>query len=210
MLTVISCKSSNLPQASFEGRHETVVAIPYISPDRVARVAAVLQRRTDRDALLVLAEDDLRQGFIKTANMVFARTDSAYFCYLAEDVFPGHFWLEYALNPMKKTGAGLLAFSDGSFFGSVAAFGMVKREWVTTLYPEKCLFYPGYTSHCADTELSVIAERTRNLIFNPNALMVEVDYEKHLKRHNADDEALYARRHANCFDGLIPFPPPPL
>lgn len=203
MLTVITCKSSHITRMNFADGYETVIVMPCITPDLALKVAGVLQERTERDALLVLAEDDARLGFIMTANMVFARTRSAYFGYLAEDVFPGYYWLEYALDPLRKTGAGLLAFSDGRFFGKLATFGLVKRAWVNTLYQGKCLFYPEYKAHFGDTELSVIAERTKNLIYNPSALMIEVDYEKHRKANNAADEQLYRRRESSGFGGLI-------
>lgn len=208
MLSLLELKSSRLAQEDMGGQHETVVVIPYISPERVSQLAVVLRERTEKDALLVMVEDDARLGFIMTANMVFARTRSQYFCYLAEDAFPGYYWLEYGLEPQEKTGAGLLGFSDGRFFGKLAAFGLARREWVTALYGGKCLFFPGYKSHFGDTELSVIAERTRNLVFNPNALMMEVDYEKHHKANNPDDEALYRQRAASGFSGLLPPLPP--
>lgn len=204
MLTVVTCKSSSLATARFADGHETVLVMPYISPEPAAQAAGVLRERTEKDALLVLAEDDARLGFIMTANMVFARTRSTWFGYLAEDVFPGYYWLEYALAPLRKTNAGLLAFSDGRFFGKLAAFGLARRAWVNTLYKGKCLFYPEYASHFGDTELSVIAGRTRNLVYNPNALMIEVDYEKHRKANNAADEELYLRREASGFGGLLP------
>ena len=203
-LTIVTCKSSALAPLRFAGDHETVIVMPCIAPDRAARVAEVLHERTGQGALLILAEDDARLGFIMTANMVFARTRSAYFGYLAEDVFPGYFWLEYALEPLRATGAGLLAFSDGRFFGKLATFGLARRAWINTLYQGKCLFYPGYSAHYGDTELSVIAERTRNLVYNPNALMIEVDYDKHRKANNPADEQLYRQREASGFGGLLP------
>lgn len=208
MLDIMTTATSRIETLREDTRREVVIVIPYITKERIVRVTGVLQRRTEAEGLLLLVEDDKRLGFIATANLAYAKTRSDYFCYLAEDVFPGYYWLEYALDAMRKTGAGLLAFNDGRFFGKLAAFGLVRRMWAKTLYGGNTVFYPGYTSHFADTELSVIAAQTRNMVHNPNALMMEVDYEKHLHPNNADDGKLYAWRAQTGFDGLIaPFLP---
>jgi len=41
-------------------------------------------------------------------------------------------------------------------------------------------------------------------VFNPNALLIEVDYEKHTKANDPADDALYKARLATNFQGLIP------
>ena len=66
-----------------------------------------------------------------------------------------------------------------------------------------CVFYPGYHSHFADTELTAIAFMTDQLIFNPMALLMEVDYEKHRKGHRQADVRLYETRRAQGFGGLV-------
>ena len=114
----------------------------------------------------------------------------------------GH-WISH----VKKTHCGLLAFNEGRFFGTLAVFGLAKRAWLNTVY-EKCLFYPKYTSHFGDTELSAIAFATNNLAANPNAILVEVDYDKGLHPNNQDDAILYRQRAATGFDGRVtPFTP---
>lgn len=203
MLDIATTNTSTIESFEDHSRHDVVIVLPYITEDRARLTQAVLRERTKHGGLLVLANDDKRLGFIATANAVYARTRSEYFCYLAEDVFPGCYWLEYAMATMRKSGAGLLAFSDGRFFGRIAAFGLLRREWAQTLYGGP-FFYPGYASHFADTELSVIAAQTGSLVYNPNAILLEIDYEKHMHPNNADDEALYTRRAASGFDGKIP------
>jgi hypothetical protein len=70
------------------------------------------------------------------------------------------------------------------------------------------LFHPEYKSHFADTELSVIASKTEKLFYNPKAILLEVDYDKHLHGNNPEDEALYRKRARTGFDGKIaPFVP---
>ncbi|MCL1940204.1 MAG: hypothetical protein FWG04_06035 [Desulfovibrionaceae bacterium] len=60
---------------------------------------------------------------------------------------------------MQKENAGLLAFNDGCFFGSLAAFGLVDRQWTDSFYGGKTLFYPHYKKTYCDTELTDIARK---------------------------------------------------
>jgi len=184
--------------------HETVVMVlPYIDQAMAERAEAILCRRAEQDGLLVLVDDDERMGFIRVANFVYLRTRSPLFGYLAQDAFPGMYWLREGVRLLERTGKGLLAFNEGRFFGTLAAFGLARRAWLARLY-RNMLFYPGYHSQYGDTELSAIAYATGQLVFNPNALLIEVDYEKHAKANHAGDDALYKARLATGFDGLIP------
>ncbi|WP_419786095.1 hypothetical protein [Pseudodesulfovibrio sp.] len=203
MLESVFVKSSEF--GSFEPlAHETVIMVlPYIDQAQVDRAEPILRLRAEQDGLLVLVDDDERMGFIKVANFVYARTRSPYFGYLAQDAYPGMYWLREGVQLLERTGAGLLAFNEGRFFGTLAAFGLVRRDWVNRLY-HNMLFYPGYHSQYGDTEISAIAYATHQLVFNPNALLVEVDWEKHTKANNAEDDALYKTRLETGFDGRIP------
>jgi len=203
MLESLFLQSSNF--ASFEPvRHaEVVLVLPFIDRDLALRAEEVLRVRANHSGLLVLVEDDERLGFIRVANFVYSRTASPFFGYLAQDAFPGMYWLEQGMKAIMGSQAGLLAFNEGRFFGTVAAFGLARRAWIATLY-RHMLFYPGYRTHCADTELTAIAYAKDQLIFTPNALLVEVDYRKHAKPNDPDDERLYRERLATGFGGLIP------
>jgi len=166
-----------------------------------------MKTRTKQEGLLLVVEDDLRLGFIMVSNLVYTKTVSRYFCYVAQDAYPGQFWLDYGLNAIKTTNGGLLSFNDGRFFGRIAVFGLADRQWIDTIY-KGLLFYPKYKSHYGDTELSVIAVCTNKLVFDPNCLLIEVDYEKHLGKNNPDDERLYRERAEAGFDGRVsPFTP---
>lgn len=202
MLTSIFTKSSQF--GSFEPvQHDDVVLVlPYIDHEQAVRVEQVLRLRANHPGLLVLVDDDERMGFIRVANFIYARSKSPLFGYLAQDAYPGMYWLEQGVNVMKKSQAGLMAFNEGRFFGTVAAFGLASRAWLSSLY-HNMLFYPGYKSQYGDTELSAIAYEQNQFIFNPNALLVEVDYEKHEKANDPDDDRLYKERLASGFDGRI-------
>lgn len=203
MLQSVFTKSSDF--ASFEplAHEEVVLVLPYIDHVLAVKVEEILRVRANHSGLLVLVDDDERMGFIQVANFVYRRTRSPFFGYLAQDAYPGMYWLEQGMNALKQSKGGLTAFNDGRFFGTVAAFGLARRSWLSTLY-RNMLFYPGYKSQYGDTELSAIAFAQNTFVFNPNALLIEVDYEKHHRVNDKDDDALYKARLATHFDGLAP------
>lgn len=207
MLDVKITTSSGLHCLPAPRPYEVIIVMPMIDRALAAKASEVMKQRTQENGLLLLVEDDLRLGFIMVCNIVYAKTSSTYFAYVAQDAYPGEFWLDYGLETIKKHKCGLLAFNDGRFFGKVAVLGLVDRTFANSLY-KNFVFYPKYKSHYADTELSVIALSTSNLVYNPNAVLIEVDYEKHLHRNNNEDEKLYTERAKTGFNGLIsPFIP---
>lgn len=224
MLEVRHVRTSELSAFQDDTPHESVVIMPSTRVTLARRAADVMVARTQSSGLLVIAEDDLRIGFIATANMVYAKTASRYAAYVAQDAFAGYYWLETGIRTLKESGSGLLAFNDGRFFGRLAAFGLVDRQWAAGLYG-RFLFYPRYKRHYADTELSDVALLTGKMAYNPHAMMVEIDYGKHLgtaeKRaetvieyNNTDslgadpDGTLYVERALKGFDGKVaPFVP---
>ncbi|EPR37049.1 hypothetical protein dsx2_0992 [Desulfovibrio sp. X2] len=202
MLQIITARTSELSNLGPVRHEDAVFVLPFIDGELAHRLADVLVRRALHSGLLVLVEDDERLGFMKVANFVCSRSSSRYFGYLAQDAFPSDGWLRAALATMDSTGGSLLAFNDGRFHGTLAVFGMARRTWLEGLY-HKFLFFPGYQSHFGDTELSAIAIHQDSLVYNPGCVMLEVDYEKHRKGNNPDDEALYRTREAGRFGGLI-------
>lgn len=207
MLDLKTIKSSTLQRLQLSSSYEVIIVMPMIDVALAKKASEVMKRRTKQTGLLLLVEDDMRIGFIMVTNLVYAKTESRYFAYVAQDAYAGEFWLDYALDTIKKSNCGLFAFSEGRFFGKIAVFGLAYRQWVNTIY-KKFIFYPQYKSHFADTELSVIAAQTSNLVFNPNALLMEADYEKHLHGNNPDDHRLYIERAQTGFNGIIaPFTP---
>lgn len=207
VLESVFVKSSEIVSREHFHHDMAVLVLPTIDHDAAVRVDDILRRRAWADGLLVVVDDDLRLGFIKVANLVFARSHSKYFGYLAEDAFPGDGWLKCALFTLENSDASLLAFNDGRFHGNLAVFGLVSRAWARQLY-HNCLFYPGYTRHFGDTELSVLSRMLGKMTYNPNCLMAEVDYSKHVKLVDEQDEALYRQRARTGFGGLVePFEP---
>lgn len=207
MLEVHRLAISGIASAGPLSHHRAVLVLPFIDEGLALRAGDVLSRRALADGLLLLVEDDLRLGFIQVANLVYSRSTSEYFGYVAEDAFPGEGWLKCGLYTLDQTGAGLLAFNDGRFYGNLAVFGLVRRTWARRLY-RNFLFYPGYKRHFADTELSAISRELGQMTFNENCLLMEVDYDKHAKRNDPQDDALYRERARSGFGGLVaPFDP---
>ena len=104
-------------------------------------------------------------------------------------------WLKIAHDELERTGKSLLAFNDGKWFGRLAGFGMVRGAWAKSNYASGNLFFEGYKSHYADNEITELGKRQHQLAFNPNALLIEVDYNK-LSRWQSDqaDKSLFAQR----------------
>jgi len=202
MLESVFLKSSAIESVKGLAHDEVICVLPYINHALAVRLEEVLRVRAKQAGLLLLVEDDARLGFMMVANLAYSWTRSLYCTYLAEDAFPGEQWLKSAVTTMNETQAGLLAFNDGRFFGTLAVFGMVRRDWLKTIYP-RFLFHPGYVSHFGDTELTTIAYLRNMLFFNPACLLMEVDYEKHKKGYNEADAKLYRERAATGFDGLV-------
>lgn len=223
MLATQRIKTSEITSFSNGTEHETVIVMPSIKMALAQKAADVMVARTDASGLLIIAEDDCRIGFVATANFIYSKTVSKYFCYTAQDAFAGYYWLDTALETMRKTDAGLLAFNDGRFFGQLAAFGLVRRQWIDSFYGGKAVFYPHYQKTYCDTELTDIANMTGKLAYNPHSMLIEIDYDKHRgqslkpaedKIHyvppKADDPdgVLYVMRAISGFDGIVkPFVP---
>lgn len=203
MLQTLSIKFSELDPGQRFQHEEAVLVLPFIDPGAAELSREVLARRALADGLLLLVEDDRRMGFIAVANALFARSESKYFGYLAEDAFPSDGWLKCALFTLENTGASLLAFNDGRFHGNLAVFGLASRAWARSLY-RTCLFFPGYGSHFADVELSAIATAQGVMTYNPNCVLMEVDHLKHTKANSPADDALYRKRAATGFGGVVP------
>ncbi|WP_052507594.1 glycosyltransferase [Desulfonatronovibrio magnus] len=161
-----------------------------------------LMRRADISCSILIIHDTIRQGFIKTLNQTFWRTTARYIVYLAQDAWPGRGWLKCAYDALENSGKSLLAFNDGKWQGRIASFGMVRSKWVKKLYQGN-FFYPGYHSHAADNELTVIARALKEHLYHPQCTLVEYDPEKDDKRPDLGDIALFRKRFMKGFDGLV-------
>jgi hypothetical protein len=179
-----------------------VAILPWLKKAPARCAAELMVSRAGAELTVLAVHDDLGAGPMAIWNCAVARTRGAFLIYCAEDAFAGRYWLRFALQAMQKPGAGLLAFNDGKWFGQLAAFGLVRREWIEPIYGG-FLFNPEYAQHYGDTELTLIARQQQALVYHPHALLIEVDHAKDKRPVNAADHAIFQRRAATGFDHRV-------
>ena len=196
----------HLGSLSVDDVNGVAVVMPCIDLKMGKRTAQLLAKRAGMTCRILVVNDSLRQGFVRTLNDTAARLRVRYVVYLAQDAYPGRDWLCNAHDVMEKSRKALLGFNDGTYKGRIAAFGMVRTDWAQGLYGGP-IFYPGYKSHAADNELTVIARATDMYVYDANCTLVEYDPEKESKRSHKPDAKLFRQRFVTCFDGLVPVDP---
>lgn len=193
----------NIDNAIIQEYGNIIVIMPCTDTTMGMKTVNILHSRSGIPCTTIIAHDTAKYGFIATANMVFRKICSKYAVYLAQDAFPCRNWLSMATQALERSGKGLLAFNDGKWMGNLASFGMVRTAWVNTIY-NNALFFPGYTSHAADNELTTIARATNNYIYDPNISLIEVDYEKENKPFgNHIDRNIFTERAKLGFGNII-------
>jgi hypothetical protein len=181
---------------------EVLMVMPYTDQAAAERCATLMAKRAGTDGVILCVHDADREGFIALVNRVFRSTSSRYFGYVAQDAFAGRRWLVIALDTLRKHQKSLFAFNDGKWMGVLASFGVASRQWASDIYGGD-FFFPGYGRHYADAELSVLAMNERSYCYDPNSVLVEVDWDKDAASVNSADRALYHRRCASGFDGRV-------
>jgi len=179
-----------------------IMTMPFIDVAQAKRAARLAATRAGAPALLLAVHDEARQGFIATVNQAFAATRSPWFGYMAQDAFAGRAWLALALRALQANNAGLLGFNDGKWQGQLAAFGLAERVWAHSVYGGD-FFHSAYNSHYADTELTVIAREQGRYVYEPNSVLVEVDWDKESASVSPADRALYKERASAGFDARV-------
>ena len=179
-----------------------IMVMPYIDSTLAQQAAELAALRSGSDGLLLAIHDVQRNGFIATINLAFRATDSPWFGYMAQDAFAGRSWMALALEAIQTEKAGLLGFNDGKWQGKLASFGLAQRQWATSNYSGD-FFCPSYKSHYADTELTLIALEQGRYAYEPNSLLVEVDWNKDYAKVNYDDRKIYIERATKGFDGKV-------
>ncbi|HDQ40237.1 MAG TPA: glycosyltransferase [Desulfonatronum sp.] len=201
--SIINTNSVVIDQIPFIETHRTCAVMPCTNMKLGTRTASFLLQRASTFCTIIIVLDTKKIGFINIVNLIFQKTNSDYFIYLAQDSFPGKNWLANAVKLLDNTNKGLLAFNDGKWYGKLASFGMVRRSWINTIYRD-AIFYDRYKAHSADNELSIIAKIQNQYIYDPDIPLFEVDYDKEIKPlGNFDDREIFIARCASGFDGLV-------
>tara|TARA_B100000700_G_C15060238_1_gene865294 strand:- start:852 stop:3278 length:2427 start_codon:yes stop_codon:yes gene_type:complete len=208
-ISVIDVNSLASPAPQFE--RDICVVMPCINEQEGIEAAKLLKRTSGIDADFVVALDTQYQGFIKTLNQTARLSAAKYIVYLAEDAVPGHHWLRTAYEKLEQANKSVLAFNCGKWHGRIAAFGMVRKDWVYQYYGD-CILYEGYRSHRADNELTVIARACDQFIYAPDAILLENDKRKDFKKNESEasnfteeDKNLFKKRFKNGFGGLLDY-----
>jgi len=148
---------------------------------------------------MIIVHDTIRQGFVKSLNLIVSNINSEFIAYVAEDALAGRDWLKIAHKTLVQENKSVLAFNDGRFRGNLAAFGLVRKSFSEQFYGTGHVFYKGYNKHQADDELTLLAKLHDQLAFSPSALMVEADFRTH-RPLNLDDVALFNSRKNQLID----------
>lgn len=187
-----------------------LVLCPAVDQSAALKALRLMSVRAGLDDVAFVALNDVeRQGFIKTINIAFSGADAEFVSYTAQDAFAGVHWLTKMDAQFQAAATNFAAYNCGKWDGRIAAFGCARSTWVRQLYGGD-FFYPGYLSHRADNELTVVARGQGCFSYDPSSLLVEVDYEKpfrakedHASNFHSQDRAVFEKRFSEGFDGLI-------
>jgi len=201
MLDIEMISSSRLKDGSYS-LAGSIVAMPFVDAAMARQAAQLMAARAGCKGLVLAIHDDSQEGFVTLINRAFIMTQSPSFAYVAQDAFAGRNWLSLAQTALAANAAGLAALNDGKWAGRLASFGLVNRRWARSVY-DGYLFHPEYQSHYGDTELSLIAEAQGALCYDPNAVLVEIDWRKDQTPTNKADKALFDARLKTGFDNRL-------
>lgn len=195
-------------EEEFKFRHKLPsiqIIMPVTNVEQGKQAALLMEQRAGIPCNIAVVHDDARKGFIGVVNDLFKKSDAEVVGYTAQDVIVGEDWLLHAMMRMLTTNAGLLALNGGKFHGKLASYGLVQRSWVKDIYNGN-LFFPGYSAHYADTELTQIAKQQGRFAYAEKSVMLEIDFDKFLgngKKLNQKDKKLYKKRKKIGFDGKV-------
>ncbi len=182
---------------------DTLIVMPATNKEQALRAAALMASRSYSPGTIVIVIDEAKEGFIRLSNRAFRASESRFYGYVAQDVFPGRGWLKLAITHLENTERGLLAFNDGKWHGLLASYGLTRRAWAQNNY-DGDLFYPEYQRHWADTELSMLAKHEQQFLYDASSVLIEIDWQKDGQETHAADRRLFRARRKTGFDGRTP------
>ncbi len=206
MMQIQYCSAKELDDLALEPlkAQETLVAIPFTDVSMVKQSAQLMAKRALAPGTILAIFDDLQLGFMQIVNQVFRQTQSDTFAYAAQDAFAGRAWLQLAMDALGEQYQ-FLGFNDGKWAGAMASFGLARRSWASKNYQGN-FFCPQYRSHYADAELTLLAMQEGVYVYEANSLLVEMDWEKDIKRVDENDRQIFLQRRAIGFDSRVTNP----
>jgi len=196
--------AAQLPNAQLHS-DGPIMVMPSTDRALAERAVALACGRARADGLLVAVMDTQRQGFVHVLNQAFRASRSPWLGYMAQDAFAGRDWMALALQALQARSGGLLGFNDGKWHGQLASFGLASREWLEGVYGGD-FFFAGYRSHFADTELTLVARQQGRYVYEPESVLVEVDWAKDQARANEADRSLFKARTLQGFGQRVSDP----
>ncbi len=182
-----------------------IMVMPCTDTDMAQRAVALACSRAGADGLVVAVMDTQQLGFVRVLNSVFRASRSPWLGYFAQDAFAGRDWMALALKTLQARSGGLLGFNDGKWHGELASFGLASRDWVNGVYAGD-FFFPGYSSHFADAELTLVARQQGRYVYAPESVLVEVDWTKDQAGVNPADRSMFRARAMQGFGQRVTSP----
>ena len=178
-----------------------VLALPFTQASQAQQAAKLMAQRANYSGMIIAVHDEEGMGFNAIVNLIFKATYSQYFAYVAQDAFAGRDWLKLAVQALGENKC-LLGFNDGKWAGVLAGFGLARRTWAEQNYHGD-FFCPQYLRHYADAELTLLAMQAGLYAYEPNSVLIEVDWNKDRSAVDASDRAIFTERKAHQFEGKI-------
>lgn len=178
---------------------KVVVVIPHTDEcyELVEKVATLHKKRAGVECEVYTIEDTQRKGGFAIQNEMAKELEYDYYCYSWIDYYPAKNYLKYAIEAMHKAGKGMCVFNDGKWEGSNATAGILHKKLLKTNYESGDLFYPEYKQHFADPDLTHIVAKRNQLVYEPKAVLIEIDYDKDIFYQptlNFNDQQLFEKR----------------
>lgn len=194
-----------------------LMVLPFTDEGMAQRAGQMAAQRAGAKGLVLAVHDRHKQGFVAMVNQVFAASQSPWLGYMAQDAFAGRDWMALALQALHRQRGVLLGFNDGKWQGALASFGLASRAWAAANYAgvdmdvdsssgQSTFFHASYQRHYADAELTVLARQANGYVYEPNSVLVEVDWGKEGQAVDAADRALFRERASSGFDGRVQSP----
>lgn len=181
-----------------------VIGLPYVNQEQAQKAAKLMAQRANYPGMIIAVNDRDALGFNAIINLIFKASNSPYFAYVAQDAFAGRDWLKLAVSALGEQ-KGLLGFNDGKWAGALAGFGLARRAWAEKNYARD-FFCPEYTRHFADAELTLLAMQEGAYVYEPNSVLVELDWNKDQSTVEIADRQVFARRKLTGFNGRVSAP----
>jgi len=205
-VTIDHWKRATLEEFDFSSKvPSALVVMPATNIEQAQLTGEVLTKRAGLPFELRIVNDDKRIGYVASLNLALRDSKHDVVVYTAQDALVGQDWLKKALLIMMVENAGLVALNDGKWNGRLASFGVIQMSWGRKIYGGD-VFFKGYHSHYADTELTQIAKAQNRYAYAEKSIMMEVDYQKAIGKGKGvvvADKKLFKKRKLVGFDNNV-------